>query len=63
MNIGPCETCGVVDHHLVEGMCPHCRIRYGITPAPAAHQSTTTLLTSLQEGMDEIFGATASPQE
>jgi hypothetical protein len=25
--IGECEICGVVDHHLVEGLCPGCTAR------------------------------------
>lgn len=24
-SIGPCEACGLVDHHLVLGLCPGCR--------------------------------------
>ncbi len=23
--IGPCEICGLTDHHLVDGICPTCR--------------------------------------
>lgn len=25
--IGRCEVCGIVDHHLVGGLCPGCRPR------------------------------------
>lgn len=30
--IGRCEWCGMVDHHLVRGECERCRVR---TSAPA----------------------------
>jgi hypothetical protein len=25
--IGRCDLCGVVDHHLIEGECPKCRLK------------------------------------
>lgn len=25
--IGTCETCGLTDHHLIDGICPSCRAR------------------------------------
>ena len=32
--IGPCEDCGLVDHHLVEGLCAECRAKYTQPEAP-----------------------------
>ncbi len=32
-DIGRCELCGVVDHHLYDGACSHCRKRYRL-PEP-----------------------------
>jgi len=29
-SIGRCDLCGLVDHYLVEGACPPCRVRYAI---------------------------------
>ncbi len=27
-SIGRCELCGLVDHHLIKGVCPVCRDRF-----------------------------------
>ncbi|WP_445157376.1 winged helix-turn-helix domain-containing protein [Halomonas sp. E14] len=27
VRLGPCDWCGLVDHHLVAGMCPSCMVR------------------------------------
>lgn len=32
-DIGRCELCGVVDHHLADGACAECNARIG-APAP-----------------------------
>jgi NMD protein affecting ribosome stability and mRNA decay len=34
-HIGPCELCGSVDHHLIEGVCRGCRQKcHTLTEAP-----------------------------
>ena len=32
--IGRCEICGLVDHHLDQGLCPNCAQRAITTPSP-----------------------------
>ncbi len=33
--IGTCELCGLTDHHLVDGICPGCRIKSTAVSASA----------------------------
>ncbi|MEX2524467.1 MAG: hypothetical protein WD750_05885 [Gammaproteobacteria bacterium] len=36
-SIGRCEICGVVDHHLIEGACPLCRVKYDFDEPEVNH--------------------------
>ena len=33
--IGRCDFCGVIDHHLVGDLCPHCVAKHHEPPPPA----------------------------
>jgi len=51
-HIGPCELCGTVDHHLIEGVCPVCRPKcktLGDVPADP--------LREVAAAFDRIFGS------
>jgi len=40
--LGPCDDCGLVDHHLLGGECPSCRERSTWNDANTSHKTVTT---------------------
>ena len=47
VNIGACEICGIVDHHLVEGVCPACQPKVLTVTTMTLQQGKTAFLERL----------------